>query len=94
MKGQNVFDAIAAYKAMRRINHLEFNYPKYIAGYDLEEIKKAVQSLKVNGFVVRWRGFLDGNSSNQKEELRQKAIQIAKDATEICRKVCGNVIIL
>ena len=94
LKGQNVFDAIEAYKAMRGITHLEFNYPEHIAGYDLEEIKNAIHPLKVNGFAVRWRGFLDGNFTNPKEELRQEAIQMAKDAADICRELGGSVITL
>ena len=43
LKGQNVFDAIKAYHEMDGITHLEFNYPEHFAGYDLEEIKKAIQ---------------------------------------------------
>ena len=55
LKGQNVFDAIKAYHEMDGITHLEFNYPEHFAGYDLEEIKKAMGDLKVNGLAVRWR---------------------------------------
>lgn len=40
-KGQNVYDAIEAYKQMDGITHLEFNYPEHIAGYDLEELKSS-----------------------------------------------------
>ena len=94
-KGQNVFDAIEAYKQMDGITHLEFNYPEHIAGYDLEELKKAIAPLKVNGFAVRWRKeWLDGNFTNPNEELRQKAIQMTKDACDICRELGGTVITL
>lgn len=94
-KGQNVFDAIAAYKQMDGITHLEFNYPEHIAGYDLEELKKAIAPLKVNGFAVRWRReWLDGNFTNPDETLRRKAIQLAKDACDTCRQLGGSVITL
>ena len=94
-KGQNVYDAIEAYKQMDGITHLEFNYPEHIAGYDLEELKAAIAPLKVNGFAVRWRkDFLDGNFTNQKDELREKAIQMTKDACDICRELGGSVITL
>ncbi len=46
-KGQNVFDAIAAYKNMEGITHLEFNYPEHLEGYDLAELKRAMCPLKV-----------------------------------------------
>lgn len=65
LKGQNVFDAIKAYHEMDGITHLEFNYPEHFAGYDLEEIKKAMGDLKVNGLAVRWRNdFTNGDLTN------------------------------
>lgn len=94
-KGQNVLDAIKAYRETKGMTHLEFNYPEHIAGYDLEEIKKAMGDLKVNGFAVRWRNFfLNGDLTNPDEELRQKAITMCKEAADICRELGGSVITL
>ena len=94
-KGQNVYDAIEAYKNMDGITHLEFNYPEHIAGYDLEELKRAMEPLKVNGLALRWRKeFLDGDLTNPDETLRQKAIKMAKDAADVCRKLGGSIITL
>lgn len=94
-KGQNVYDAIEAYKNMEGITHLEFNYPEHIEGYDLAELKKAMHPLKVNGLALRWRNeFLDGDLTNPDESLRQKAIKIAKDAADVCRELGGSVITL
>lgn len=94
-KGQNVFDAIEAYKKMDGITHLEFNYPEHIEGYDLKKLKKAVSPLKVNGFAVRWRGdFLHGNFTNPDDELRRRAIQMARDACDVCRDFGGEVVTL
>ena len=94
-KGQNVYDAIAAYKEMSGITHLEFNYPEHIAGYDLEELKDAIAPLKVNGLAVRWRkDFLHGDFTNPDEKLRRRAIQMSKDACDVCRELGGSVITL
>ena len=94
-KGQNVLDAIKAYRETKGMTHLEFNYPEHIAGYDLEEIRKAMGDLKVNGFAVRWRNFfLNGDLTNPDEELRQKAITMCKEAADICRELGGSVITL
>lgn len=94
-KGQNVYDAIEAYKNMEGITHLEFNYPEHIEGYDLAELKKAMHPLKVNGLALRWRNeFLEGDLTNPDESLRQKAIRIAKDAADVCRELGGSVITL
>lgn len=94
-KGQNVYDAIEAYKKMDGITHLEFNYPEHIAGYDLQELKAAIAPLKVNGFAVRWRKeWLDGDFTNPNEGLRRRAIDLAKEAADICRELGGSVITL
>ena len=94
-KGQNVFDAIEIYKQIDGITHLEFNYPEHIEGYDLEELKKAIAPLSVNGFAVRWRKeWLRGNFTNPDEGLRERAIQMAKDAADICRELGGSIITL
>lgn len=94
-KGQTVYDAIEAYKKMDGITHLEFNYPEHIAGYDLEELKKAIAPLKVNGLAVRWRKeWLEGDFTNPDNALRERAIQMSKDAADICRELGGSVITL
>jgi xylose isomerase len=94
-KGQNVFDAIRAYKNMDGITHLEFNYPEHFSGYDLEEIKRAISPLKVNGVAVRWRKeWLDGDFTNPNEDLRRRAIQLAKDGADTCREIGGSIITL
>ena len=94
-KGRDVFDAIEVYKNTEGITHLEFNYPEHIVGYDLEEIKKAISPLKVNGFAVRWRKeWLRGDFTNPDDELRTRAIQMAKDACDVCRELGGSVITL
>ena len=95
LKGQNVFDAIKAYHEMDGITHLEFNYPEHFEGYDLEEIKKAMGDLKVNGLAVRWRNdFTNGDLTNPDPELRERAIRYCKEATDICRELGGTYITL
>ncbi len=94
-KGQNVFDAIEAYHGMNGITHLEFNYPEHIVGYDLDKIKEKIGDLKVNGLAVRWRDlFTNGNFTNPDSQLRSKAIQLCKEATDVCKELGGSVITL
>ncbi|MEG1947569.1 MAG: sugar phosphate isomerase/epimerase family protein [Lachnospiraceae bacterium] len=95
LKGQNVFDAIHACRRISGITHLEFNYPEHIAGYDLEEIKRAMGDLKVNGFAVRWRdAYMHGVFTNPDRVLRQKAIDLCKEAANVCKELGGTVITL
>lgn len=95
LKGQNVFDAIDAYHKMDGITHLEFNYPEHIVGYDLEEIKRAIGDLKVNGLAVRWRSlYTNGEFTNPDSKLRRKAIKLCMEATDVCKKLGGSVVTL
>lgn len=94
-KGNNVYDAIDAYTKMDGITHLEFNYPEHIEGYDLDKIRKCMGKLEVNGLAVRWRKeYINGNFTNPDIEIRNKVIQIAKDACDVCRKLGGKVVTL
>lgn len=81
-KGGNVLDAIAEYKKMHGLTHLEFNYPEHVEGYDIQELKKAMGDLKVNGLALRWRGsdFLDGDFTHPCEETRRRVIDMCKEA--------------
>jgi xylose isomerase len=91
--GQSIFDAIAAYKKMKGMTHLEFNYPEHIEGYDLKKIKEAIRPLKVNGLAMRFRdGFEKGEFSNPDEVVRIKAIEMTKKAADICRELGGSVV--
>ena len=94
-KGGSVLDAIREYKTMDGLTHLEFNYPEHIAGYNLDDIKEAMDGMKVNGFAIRWRNrFTNGDFNNPDEELRQEAIRICKEGIDVCRELGGNVITL
>ncbi|MBQ9299440.1 MAG: TIM barrel protein [Clostridia bacterium] len=94
-KGQTVYEAIDAYKQMRGITHLEFNYPEHFAGIDLEELKRRMTPLRVNGLAIRWRReWLRGNFTNDDPGLRRRAVQLAKDGCDVCRAIGGSVVTL
>ena len=94
-KGRTVLDAIKAYKAMNGLTHLEFNYPEHIQGYDLEDIKSAMEGLQVNGLAIRWRNrFVNGEFNNPDEDLRKEAVRICKNGVDVCRQLGGKVITL
>lgn len=92
-KGKDVFDAIESYKKMDGITHLEFNYPEHLAGYDLTKIKEAMGPLKVNGVALRFRDqFKNGEFTNPDPSIRQKAIQLCKDAADVCAEIGGQMV--
>lgn len=80
---------------MNGITHLEFNYPEHIEGYDLNKIKELMGNLEVNGLAVRWRkDYINGNLTNPNIALRDKVIEIAKKACDVCRELGGKVVTL
>ncbi len=49
----------------------------------------------MNGFAVRWRNlWKNGDFTNPAPELRRKAIEMTKEACDICRRLGGSVITL
>ena len=95
LKGQNVFDAISAYRRTNGITHLEFNYPEHLAGYDLEEIRRAMGGLAVNGVAVRWRAdYAAGEYTNPDPAKRAGAAALAREAADYCRRLGGRVVTL
>lgn len=94
-KGQDVYDALQAYTKMPGMTHVELNYPEHVAGYDIEKIRELMGDLKLNGLAVRWRkDFTNGDLTNPDEQLRERAIQMVREAVEVCRKLGGHVITL
>ncbi len=95
LKGRTVLDAIEAYHKIEGLTHVEFNYPEHFEAYDIEEIRRAIGDLKVNGLAIRWRKlFTQGNFTNPEEETRKKAISMCKSGIDVCRSLGGSVITL
>ena len=49
---KDIFQTIEAYKHVRGITHLEFNYPEHVVGHDLNRLVDAVGEMKVNGVAI------------------------------------------
>lgn len=94
-KGQTVYDALKAYRKMQGMTHVELNYPEHVEGYDIEKIRDEMGDLKLNGLAVRWRhDFSNGDFTNPDETLRARAVQMVRDAVDVCRNLGGSVITL
>jgi xylose isomerase len=90
---ESVIDAIEEYKKIKGITHLEFNYPEHFKDYGIEELKKHFGNLKVNGVATRFReAFSGGEFTNHDEELRLKAVEIGKEAVDVCRRLGGDTV--
>lgn len=62
---KDIFQTIEAYKHVRGITHLEFNYPEHVVGHDLNRLVDAVGEMKVNGVATRFKNhFIAGEFTN------------------------------
>ena len=92
-KNYTVIQAIERFKQIEGFTHLEFNYPEHISTYSLDEIKKHIGHLKVNGVATRFRDqFIFGEFTNPKEEKREAALDLCKEAVNVCKELGGTVV--
>lgn len=92
-EGKDVFYAIEAFKRIRGITHLEFNYPEHIAPHAIEAIQKAITPLRVNGVATRFRSpFIQGEFTNPNPKMSGDAVALCKGAVDACRALGGEVV--
>lgn len=90
---KDIYQTIEAYKHVKGITHLEFNFPEHIAPYSMEQVLSAVGDMKVNGVATRFKDhFVAGEFTNPSEEISRDAVQLCKDATDACRTLGGEVL--
>lgn len=76
---------------MDGITHLEFNYPEHVAPFAMDELKKHIGDMKVNGVATRFQEkFLAGEFTNPNEQISRDAVQLCKDAVDACRALGGE----
>lgn len=89
----NLLETIEKYRSMPDVTHLEFNYPEHFQEYDIEELKKAIGDMKVNGVATRFKvPFVNGEFTNTDEKVRREAIDLCKGAVDACRAIGGKVV--
>lgn len=90
---KDLFYAIEAFKKIKGITHLEFNYPEHIAPYAIEAIKKEIAPLRVNGVATRFRSsFIHGEFTNPNPKTSHEAVDLCKGAVDTCRALGGEVV--
>lgn len=92
-QGSTLFETIDRYKSMKGITHLEFNYPEHVEGYDMDELLRHINGMKVNGVATRFKAhFVAGEFTNPDESTSRDAVQLCKNAADACRKLGGEVL--
>lgn len=92
-QGKDLFQTIDRYKQMEGITHLEFNFPEHVVNYDMDELRRRIAPMKVNGVATRFRShFVAGEFTNPDSQLRREAVQLCKDAADACRALDAQVL--
>jgi xylose isomerase len=91
-KKYDIFQTIDLYKQVEGITHLEFNYPEHINVCSLDELKVHIGHLQVNGVATRFReSFTGGEFTNPDAEKRKAALNLCKEAVDVCKALGGMV---
>ena len=90
---KDIFQTIEAYKSIKGITHLEFNYPEHIAPFDMNRLIDTVGDFRVNGVATRFKDhFVAGEFTNPDGQISRDAVQLCKDAADACRALKGDVL--
>lgn len=91
---KDIYQTIEAYKSVKGITHMEFNYPEHIVPFDLDKIKKVIDGrFQVNGVATRFKDrFIYGEFTNPDETIRQDAINLVKGAVDACAQLNGKYV--
>lgn len=90
---KDIFQTIEAYRHVKGITHLEFNYPEHIVGFDMQRLVAAVDGMKVNGVATRFKNhYVAGEFTNPDPIISRDAVQLCRDAADACRALGGEVL--
>ena len=93
-------DLMHAFQAIGKIEGVDFvdlNYPEHFEQYNVDEVKKGLQenALQCNAINLRFRSkFIHGEFGNPDEKIVEEAIQLSKEACEVCNQLGGRQVIV
>lgn len=94
-KQMSVKEVLERFASEGDITHVDFNYPEHFCGVEIEEMKKTLTKtgLQVNGLAVRFRDpYINGELGNADELISRKAIELSKEAADVCESIGGKVL--
>ena len=95
---QTVVDLIEIAGTVEGLTSLELNYPEHFGTHSLEEISQALTSagLTLEGIQIRWPApeFAKGGFTNVDPAIRTKAVELVKEAIDVCRTLGADHVLL
>lgn len=93
----NLLNALHTIGRIDGVDYVDFNYPEHFKDYDTETIRQSLTEnhLQCNAINLRFRNtFINGEFGNCDESISEQAVQLCKEAVEICRKTGGQQVII
>lgn len=90
-------EAIHAIGKIDGIAYIDLNYPEHFLGYTPEQVKEIlIQSgLRCNAINLRFRDkYLNGEFGNKDIEITREAIQLSKEAADVCKILEGDQLVI
>lgn len=90
--GITVTEALTQIGGIDGIEYVDMNYPEHFKGNSIGQIHEALEQnrLKLNAINLRFRDeYLFGVFNNPDEALRQNAVELCKQAAEVCQALGG-----
>lgn len=96
-KGYGLEETFQILSKIEGATHVDLNYPEHFEGLTAEEMLQMLNkyNLKVSSVAVRYRdGYEKGEFTNPDPKIVRKAIDIAKETSDMAKKLNSNHVIL
>ncbi|PKK95496.1 MAG: AP endonuclease [Tenericutes bacterium HGW-Tenericutes-5] len=96
-KGYSLEETFQVLSKIDGATHVDLNYPEHFEGLTVEEMQEMLNkyNLKVSSVAVRYRdGYEKGEFTNPDPKIVRRAINIAKETSDMAKKLNSNHVIL
>lgn len=92
---RNVEEILDLMGKVEGLDFVDLNYPEHFEGIDIKNMQEllARNGLKLNGVALRFRDeFIRGELGNADAAVAAKALDLCKEAVDVCRDLGGEVV--
>ncbi len=93
----NIFHAFQKIGEIDGVDYVDLNYPEHFSHSNVETIKNELEKngLQCNAINLRFRSeYINGEFGNKDRAISEKAVELCKEAADVCRKLDGRQMII
>ena len=94
-KGKTTLDIIREISEIKKVTHVDLNYPEHFENVNFEELKALLEekNIKVNGLALRFRDeYSNGELGNCDKEIAERAKQLCLEAVDMSEKLGAELV--